>query len=365
MRSRVCAAFAFPIAIGAALVAPGARAETPTDGKAAAEELFVRAKGLVATKDYAQACPMFAESLRLDPGLGVMLHLAACYERAGKPASAWAQFREAEQVATRERDARADVARRRADALEPNLFRLTIVVPRAAEVDGLAIERDGIFVDRPQWGAAVPIDPGAHEIIATAPNKARFETAITVPVGKGERSITIPPLADAPRSETAAARPSGAEGDSVQPSGSGTPSDARGTAIDGAAATPAEGRGRTQRVAAIAVAGAGVAVVALGGYFGLRASARLSDSNADGHCRPDNHCDATGTDLRHDAQSAGNVSTVLFAAGLAAVAGGAVLYFTAPSRTRTASRPARAATSPTIAPALGLRSAGAEVRVSF
>jgi len=336
MTARLRAAASIASAIAIALGGAEARADSPTDSKAAAEELFVRAKELVAAKDYARACPMFAESLRLDRGVGVMLHLAACYERAGKPASAWAQFREAEQRATLERDARADVARRRADALEPKLYRVTIAVAPTSDVPGLAIERDGIFIERPQWGAAVPIDPGDHRIVATAPDKVRFEATITVPTEKGEATLTIPPLADAavPQEVAPPARPATPIVD-TRPAG----------------ADP----GRARRIVAIAVAGAGVVSIGIGGYFGLHASSLLGDSNDGGHCRPDNHCDATGASLRHDAQSAGNVSTVLLGVGLAAVAGGAVLYLTAPKRAATKAP----------APSIAVRPGGVELRVVF
>ena len=48
------------------------------------------------------------------------------------------------------------------------------------------------------------------------------------------------------------------------------------------------------------------------------------------HCNG-NVCDATGVGLRSDAISSGNASTVTFLLGAAAIVGGGVLYFTAPS----------------------------------
>ncbi|EYF05000.1 Hypothetical protein CAP_3590 [Chondromyces apiculatus DSM 436] len=59
-----------------------------------------------------------------------------------------------------------------------------------------------------------------------------------------------------------------------------------------------------------------------------------SESN-DGHCDDANRCDPTGRQLREDASGAGDVSTVLFIVGGAVLAGGVVLFATAPSPTKT------------------------------
>jgi hypothetical protein len=94
----------------------------PTGNEVRAQALFEAAKQLRDAGQVADACPMFAESKELAPGVGITLYLADCYERAGRPASALDQFRQAETLA-RERgdDKRAAVAHERARALEPRL----------------------------------------------------------------------------------------------------------------------------------------------------------------------------------------------------------------------------------------------------
>jgi serine/threonine-protein kinase len=306
------------LVVAVTIAGASARAQAGGD-KAAAEVLFEQAHALVEKGDYRQACPKYAESLRLDPGLGVMLHLASCWEKAGKPASAWAQYREAEQVAVRTGDSRAEVARKRAEALEQKLYRLTIVVPAAVTVDGLAVARDGEPVGRAQWGTAVPIDPGEHVIVAMAPGKQRWEGRVEAPDQFGSTSITVPVLADAsaPAASAASSAPAFPEA-----SAQNLPPDS---------AAPPASMWTTQRILAVGAGAVGVIGVGIGTYFGIVTKTKLDDSNSDG-CSG-NHCNSTGASLRNDAFNAGTVSTVAFVVGAVGLAGGAVLWFTAPSPT--------------------------------
>jgi hypothetical protein len=91
---------------------------------------------------------------------------------------------------------------------------------------------------------------------------------------------------------------------------------------------------------------------ALGSVFGASAQSKNTDAN-NGHCHG-NTCDATGVTLRQDAVHAGNLSTIMFVAGGVALAGGAVLWFTAPSNHGIQA-----------APAMGGGSYGAVVRGTF
>src|SRR5687767_1891178 len=67
--------------------------------EAAAEALFGEAKKLAAQGKYAEACPKFAESNKLDRGAGTLIHLGDCYEKNKQTASAWATYKEAASAA--------------------------------------------------------------------------------------------------------------------------------------------------------------------------------------------------------------------------------------------------------------------------
>jgi hypothetical protein len=83
-----------------------------------------------------------------------------------------------------------------------------------------------------------------------------------------------------------------------------------------------------QRVLAIVAAAVGVAGVATGAVFGLKAASTWGD--AKDNCKP--QCDASAHKLSVDASQSGTVSTVAFIVGGVGLASGALLWFTAPQK---------------------------------
>src|SRR3984885_15543934 len=100
-----------------------ARAQTPNpSGKSVAEALFEEGRKLVADGNFAEACPKFADSQRLDPSPATLLNLASCYEKSGRTASAWATYREAASAdSAAGRAEYITTAQRHAEALGPRL----------------------------------------------------------------------------------------------------------------------------------------------------------------------------------------------------------------------------------------------------
>ena len=315
------------LAVGASvallvLAAPAASAADAThQDLAAAEALFHQGSALLNAGRYAEACPMLEAARRLVRGIGVTLYLGECYERTGRLAGAWAQFDEARALAEAQHDRRAAIARDRAQQLWSRLPRLTVVV--AATSPGLQITDDGVPLDTAAYTVERPVEPRVHHLRAETPGRPAWEASVNVPSAPGTVRVEVPTPEQPPPALTPAlpanVRPASLAVDSV------------------ATAPPAEspaGRPSGQRVAGIALFGAGAVGLAAGTFFGLEAKARQDASNSGGHCLPDDHCDATGLHDRSIALTDATISTVGLVGGLACAAGGAVLYLTAPDDRR-------------------------------
>jgi hypothetical protein len=181
-----------------ALSAGGGTARAQAADTALAESLFQEGKRLMNEGKPAEACPKLAESYRLDPGLGTLLNLATCHEAEGKIATAWAEFNEALSRAKREADtARADFAAARVSALAPRLSRVVVTVSPEANLPGLEVTLNGSRIAPAAWGLPVPVDPGTHEIAATAPGKQRWSERRPAPREAQTETVRIPLLKDA------------------------------------------------------------------------------------------------------------------------------------------------------------------------
>jgi len=322
--------------------------------KATAQALFDAAKRLLKEGKPVEACPKFAESQRLDPAPGTLLNLADCYEKSGMTASAWATWLEAA-AATHNagQSDRERMARERADGLKGKLVSITVSVPDANRVEGLAVKRNSDSVGVATWGIPVPVDPGAYTIVATAKGFRSWQTSVSAKSGGLPVVVTVPVLE---REATAAAAP--ASPTPVQPSAAPAlapvapapaplPAAAPYAVSSQSAPIGAKDAGppasSPQRPISYIVMGLGVAGLAVGTVFGLEAKSKNDDSLA--QCRTETSCTQGGYDLRQRALDSAAFSTVAFGIGAAALVGGIVLYATAPSTSSAPTVPKQAAWS--------------------
>ena len=303
--------------------AVGPRLAHAQNNKVAAEALFEEGRKLVAADKPNEACPKFADSQKLDPSVSTLLNLANCYEKAGRSASAWATYKEAASAANVAR--RGDLlatAQKRATAIEPTLSKLQVTA--MTPIDGLEIKRDGVPLSQAEWGIAIPVDPGTHNIEATAPKKLSWATQIEVKDPGKTATLSIPTLKDAPVEPT------------PLPTATTTAPPPLPTATTIATTPPPppppaeDGSGR--RNVALIVGGVGVVGLGLGTVFALSAKSKYDDSLK--ACGTDkNLCTQPGVEQRDSARTQGNLATVGFGVGAALVVTGAVLWFTAPRGT--------------------------------
>lgn len=290
------------------------------DDKTDAVALFDEGIREMKAGNFDKACAAFAKSNEIHADSGTRGSLARCYEKAGRVASAWKLWTDLSTTAPK--DLRADAAAN-ATKLEARLPKYVLRMPPSQTAQ---VTIDGIAVDgRPNVEAA--IDPGPHVITATAPGFVAWKHEYTAREGALEE-IAIA-LVGEPQ-----ANPS------------------KPIVID---ESPSSSR-RTIGIAVIAVGGA---LVAGGAVFGYLAKSRNDD--AKDLCGGDvDMCDpsrlAEARDKVDSARSAGNLSTVGFIAGGAAVVTGVVLFVTAPKSARR---------QISIAPTVGAESAGVVIRGGF
>jgi hypothetical protein len=156
---------------------------------------YDQAVDLTKQNKWDQACPLFAASYKADPQLGVLLHLAECHEHVGKVASAWTEWNDAVGFAHAKGDAREKLAQQHADALKPKIARLHINV--ASPVAGISVRRDGVDITV-LVGTDVPIDPGDHEIVVSAPGFLDWKKTVTIGTLPTVSPLDVPALEKAP-----------------------------------------------------------------------------------------------------------------------------------------------------------------------
>jgi serine/threonine-protein kinase len=303
----------------------GAHAQSSASDKAAAEALFDEGKKLMIQGQYATACSRLEQSQRIDPGIGTLLYLAECYEKGGRTASAWATFREAASSARAAGQLdRARMGQQRADRLEAGLSKLTVnVAPENAEIAGFEVRRGDQPVPRPLWNIPVPVDPGDQAIEARAPGRKPFSATVRVGEQAARASVSVPVLEVDPTSaapEAAAAAPA--------PAAAAPPASSAPAALP--AADEETSQGLDRRTIGLIVGGAGIVGLGIGTVFGLRAIGKNSD--AEEYCPDGDRCFPQAESLTNEARNAATVANVAFGLGAAALIGGGILYFTAPSK---------------------------------
>ncbi|WP_437781188.1 hypothetical protein [Sorangium sp. So ce1097] len=321
-------ALASVVLASAALLAPaGAAAQGAGGDPTLAQTLFEEGRRLMEAKSYAEACPKLAESQRLRPGTGTLLNLALCNEALGRTATAWGQFKEALFASKKEGNAaREAFAQEHISALEPRLSKIQL---NAESTPGLLIRVDGNDIPAAALGTPIPIDPGTHEVEATAQGYSVWSTTVQVGDSADLKAIAIPKLQPAPAPETTAAPPAPAP-----PAGAG--------------------RGEGLRTAGFVIGGAGVAVLGVGAVFGVLAAGQASDAERDQALCPNKQCTPQGRKEISAAETKALVSTIGVGVGIAALGAGAILVLTSgPARTegaRAAGGPVQARVVPLLGP---------------
>ncbi len=293
------------------VVSPRVRAQD----LAAAEALFMEGKALLDRGEIDAACGKLAESQRLDASSGTLLNLAACHEKQGKTASAWAEYLAAARLArTQGKVAREHEARRRASEIEPKLSYLTIRT--SSKATDLEIERDDIELEASSIGSRIPIDPGKHVIVA----KSRGFEPVTLEVVVGptadDQTVVIPPLAPA-RSDSRSPAPE------APPAFPAAPVAKETTRATVPAKLPTHGAPQTERTLAWVIGGTGAALVVAGSIFGALALSAYNEAAA--ACPTHSGCSPDAMALRVRAEGRASIANVAVGFGVVGIGVSAVI----------------------------------------
>ena len=277
---------------------------------AAADALFESARTAMSKGDYASACEQFRASDKLDPAVGTELNLADCEEKRGRLASAGELYRAVSEKLN-ESDARIGLARDHVRALAARVPKLTLVLAENAPKNSAV--RDGdVDLGSGAFGVALPLDPGAHELVVSAPGREPRTYHVTLTEGQAQ-TLNVEPGAT-----NAAATPAATTVAAVAPS-----------APPPAPVTSSAAAGSSRRTAGFVIGGVGVVGLGVGATFG---ALMLSKKHSvDGNCNPDKSCNAAGVDAAHSAHTFQVVANVGWIAGAAALGVGAVLVLTSGS----------------------------------
>jgi hypothetical protein len=278
--------------------------------KPEAEAAFNQGKELMARGEYDAACQKFEVSNALDPRASTLMNLGACREAQQKLVSAWYAFTEAQKLALASKDETglADPSKLKAAGLAPRLSSIEIVVSASARVPGLEVMLDGEKLLEGQWNSPIPIDGGEYTVEARARGTDAWTNKVAVASEREKKQVEIPVLkpADTP-----------AETPTETPKPIDDP-------VDDPETPRAAGSFTGMRKAAVGLAVVGVAALAGGAVFGMKASGKQSD--ADEIC-PERVCnDPEGLRLNDEAQDAAGTANLLLIGGGVAVAGGVALW---------------------------------------
>lgn len=172
--------------VSAALLAVGVASPRVARAEDEASRLFREGRAAMLDGRYDEACPMIAESQRLDPHVGTLLNLAACHEKQGKVGSAWVEYQKALTSARTEGQTdRAKLAEARITAIEPRVPWIKLVATKDTTVT-----LDGGVVAPVAFGTEMPVDPGAHVVTARGGGDGAFETRVDLREGE-HRSVVV------------------------------------------------------------------------------------------------------------------------------------------------------------------------------
>jgi hypothetical protein len=280
----------------ALLVSAALLVGTPARAEVDAQAMFTEARDLYQNKKFDTALAGFEKALAASGSPNARLYVARCLRELGRLGEAYTQLINARtEAAARAAEAphyvtTRDVAAEELRALEPRVAKLVVTVP--ASVTGASVTIDGKPVGEDRLGEALALDPGRHELVATAPGREPVRSTLVLAAG---RTKNVPVFVTGP--------------------GPVGPGPGPGPGPDG-------DDGSSLRTTSFVIGGIGIAGIAVGAVFGGLAIASKGD--VEDNC-DELACNAQGVEAADDGNMFGNISTAGLVIGGVALATGVTL----------------------------------------
>jgi len=168
-----------------------------------AEALYRSGRALLKAGDYDTGCPKFEAAQQLYARATITINIARCHGHFGRITAAVAAYQEALRLIDDSKLRRRQATRLRKlateemDAVKSRLAQLRVVLKAAPE--GVKVMDGDRQVLAAMFGEAIPVDPGKHHIVATAPGHERSEKRVTLREGElSEIVLSLEPVRAAP-----------------------------------------------------------------------------------------------------------------------------------------------------------------------
>ncbi len=278
--------------------APAPAADAGKGASNPAEAAFDKGLAAADAGDWKLALESFLESQKYEAAPGTTLNIARCRESLGQNAAALVGFKSLV-AELPEDDERAGYARTRVSALEPQVSYVTLSLP--AEVHDVRVFFDGVELAPEVLAASFPVDPGEHEVVATAAGREKETVRLTLLAGQPQELLLeggTPPPPPVQKQKVAASAPVPTE--------------------------PERGMS-TQRLIGFGGIGLGAVSIVVSGITGALAIDRKNTMEENCH---GNTCTRDGLEADDAGDRFATVSTATFGAGLVLLgAGAALIYF--------------------------------------
>jgi hypothetical protein len=277
----------------------------PGDAKSDADRLFEEGRKLLADGKADAACEKFQQSIAKDPrAVGTLLNLALCNEQRGKIATALGLYREALERATEASlPKQQKAAQEKVLALSPRVPVLVITYAAEPVAGTTLVIDDGVV---PLTIRELPLDPGAHAVVLTAPGRLPFQTRVELAI-ETRMPLALPAL-ELPATKTR-------------------------IVVERVSWRRTYGK-------PLAIGGGALAAIAAGALVVAKRSYDKQHEDPDGpgplppHCDANHVCDGPGEDAANRARGIALGAVITGSVALVALATGSYLWITAPERVR-------------------------------